>query len=55
MRNVLRLETKGCQSKRDEVWWGASVGEGKGAYVIFLIRGVLKERVWGIPWEIPEA
>ena len=54
MRNVLRLETKGCQSKRDEVG-GASVGEGKGAYVIFLIRGVSEERVWGIPWEIPEA
>ena len=25
----------------------------EGAYVIYLIRGVVEERLWGIPWEIP--
>jgi hypothetical protein len=32
---------------------GASVGEGENAYVIYRIRGGEEERLWGIPWEIP--
>ena len=50
MPNVLRLETKGC-IKVDELEGGISVGRGI-AYVIYLIWGVVKERLWGIPGEI---
>ena len=43
---MLRLETKGCA--KDEV--GGLAWE---AYVIYLIWGGEEERLWGIPWEIP--
>jgi hypothetical protein len=49
MRNLLRLETKGCPKEKED-----EVGRGRGgAYVIFRIRGGEEERLWGIPWEIP--
>lgn len=53
MRNVLRLETKGCPKEKEEERWGASVGEGDCAYVICRIWGGEEKRLWGIPWEIP--
>jgi hypothetical protein len=51
---MLRLETKGCPKEKEEERWGASVGEGDCAYVICRIRGGEEERLWGIPWEIPD-
>jgi hypothetical protein len=54
MRNVLRLETKGCRGKNRGRVGGEKRGKGKGAYVICLIWGVVWERLWGIPREIPD-
>jgi hypothetical protein len=49
MRNVLRLETKGCRGRGG----GRIAWEGTGAYVIYRIREGVEERLWGIPREIP--
>jgi hypothetical protein len=56
MRNVLRLETKGCRGKIEDELEGEKrgKGKGKGAYVICLIWGGVLERLWGIPREIPD-
>jgi hypothetical protein len=57
MRNLLRLETKGCPRVDELEGERISVGKGEGgkiAYVSYLIGGVVEERLWGIPRGITE-